>query len=219
MKILHISCSPRGRSAESFRLSEGIVGHLLDRHPGAAVMKRELTSDTTPHVDGDYAAVLGGWRDAGDPAEPVGGTLHDSDRLIAELEACDCLVIATPMHNFTVPSVLKAWIDHVVRVHRTFAVTRDGKVGSLRDRPVFIAVSSGGCYAGEAARQPDFLTPYLTTILNTIGLFDITFFAVQGTAQGGDTLADARQDALAGLGRHFAKRYASLSPACTVGAC
>lgn len=216
MKILHVNCSPRGRSAESFRLSEGIVGHLRGRHPGAAVVKRELTPDTIPHVDGDYAAVLGGWREAG---EPAGGTLHDSDRLIAELEACDCLVIATPMHNFTVPSVLKAWIDHVVRVHRTFSVSRNGKVGNLRDRPVFIAVSSGGHYAGDAARQPDFLTPYLTAILNTIGLFDITFFAVGGTAQGSDALMRARQDARAGLDRHFAERYASSRSSFAVGAC
>jgi FMN-dependent NADH-azoreductase len=53
-------------------------------------------------------------------------------------------VIGTPMHNFTVPSALKAWIDHIVRVRRTFNVTPAGKVAMLRDRPVFIAVSSGG---------------------------------------------------------------------------
>jgi FMN-dependent NADH-azoreductase len=101
-------------------------------------------------------------------------------------------VIGTPMHNFTVPSALKAWIDHVVRVRRTFNITAEGYVGTLRDRPVFIAVSSGGRYSGGRTRQPDFLTPYLKAILGTIGLHDVTFFAAEGSAGGLEAIAEAR---------------------------
>ena len=57
-----------------------------------------------------------------------------SEELIQELESSDIVVIGTPMHNFTVPSALKAWIDHIVRVRRTFKVTTEGKVG-LAARP------------------------------------------------------------------------------------
>jgi FMN-dependent NADH-azoreductase len=96
------------------------------------------------------------------------------------------------MHNFTVPSALKAWIDHIVRVRRTFNATADGYAGTLRDRPVFVAVSSGGRFSGQRARQPDFLTPYLTAILGTIGLHDLTFFSTEGSALGGNALAEAR---------------------------
>ena len=107
--------------------------------------------------------------------------MAQSEELIQELESSDIVVIGTPMHNFTVPSSLKAWIDHIVRVRRTFNVSPEGKVGTLRDRPVFVAISSGGRFSGERARQPDFLTPYLKAILGTIGLHDLTFFSVQGT--------------------------------------
>ena len=89
-------------------------------------------------------------------------------------------------------SALKAWIDHIVRVRRTFNTSKDGYVGVLRDRPVFVAVSSGGRYSGERARQPDFLTPYLKTVLGVIGLHDLTFFSVEGSSLGLDALADAR---------------------------
>ena len=54
--------------------------------------------------------------------------MSQSEELIAELESSDFVVIGTPMHNFTVPSALKAWIDHIVRVRRTFNVTPAGKV-------------------------------------------------------------------------------------------
>ena len=105
------------------------------------------------------------------------------------------IVIGTPMHNLSLPSALKAWIDHVVRARRTFSLTKHGKVGTLRDRPVFIAVSSGGRFSGEHAHQPDFLTPYLKTILGMIGLRDLTFFSVEGTGAGADATASARAQA------------------------
>ena len=117
--------------------------------------------------------------------------MSKSEELIQELESSDFVVIGTPVHNFTVPSALKAWIDHVVRIRRTFNTTRNGYAGVLRDRPVFVAVSSGGRYSGERARQPDFLTPYLRAILGIIGLHDLTFFSVEGSSLGPDVVAEA----------------------------
>jgi FMN-dependent NADH-azoreductase len=130
--------------------------------------------------------------------------MPQSEELIQELESSDFVVIGTPMHNFTVPSALKAWIDHVVRARRTFNVTKEGKVGRLRDRPVFVAVSSGGRFSGERARQPDFLTPYLKAVLGTIGLHDLTFFSVQGTGSGPVAVAAARAKADRTLQEYFA---------------
>jgi FMN-dependent NADH-azoreductase len=107
------------------------------------------------------------------------------------------------MHNFTVPSALKAWIDHVVRVRRTFTMTKEGKVATLRDRPVFVAVSSGGRYSGEHAHQPDFLTPYLKAVLGIIGLHDLTFFSIEGAVPGSDAAVKARARTDRALQQHF----------------
>lgn len=130
-----------------------------------------------------------------------------SEELVQELESSDFVVIGTPMHNLTVPSALKAWIDHVVRARRTFNITPAGKVGTLRDRPVFVAISSGGRFSGERARQPDFLTPYLTTILGTIGLHDLAFFSVQGTGSGPDAVAEARAQSDQALHAYFSSFF------------
>ena len=82
------------------------------------------------------------------------------------------------MHNFTVPLCAEG-VDKIMSFESTttFNVTADGKAGALHDRPVFVAVSSGGRYSGKHARQPDFLTPYLKAILGTIGLHNLTFFS------------------------------------------
>jgi FMN-dependent NADH-azoreductase len=198
-KILHISASPRGRAAESYRLSRKIVDCLLLQEPMAIVVDRALGGCDIPHVDEDYAISQQSLVDA--PGR--GGSMARSAELIQELVGADALVIGTPMHNYTVPSALKAWIDHVVRVRWTFNVTPAGKRPSLRDRPVFVAISSGGRFSGDRARQPDFLTPYLKTILGMVGLQDVSFFSIQGTASGPDSLADSRARADQALHDHF----------------
>jgi len=99
---------------------------------------------------------------------------------------------------------LKLWIDHVARVRRTFDVGPNGKVGLLCDRPVFVAVASGGRFSGDGSRQPDFLTPYLKAILVMIGLRDVSFFCVEGVASGPAAVAGARAQARLALQHHFA---------------
>jgi len=92
-----------------------------------------------------------------------------------------------------VPAPLKMWIDQVVRVGKTFLGTAKGKVGTLTDRPVYVAIASGGYISGQRARQPDFLRPYLSAVLATIGLNHVYYFTVEGTAKGGESLNTERE--------------------------
>lgn len=179
--ILHISCSPRGPDSHSGRFAHEVLDHLLRLHPYAVVRIRDLIAHPPDLVDAAFStAIL-------DPtASP--DRFHQSELLIDELDAADAVVIATPMHNYTVPAVLKAWIDQIVRIHRSFVSTPTGKVGRLRDRPVIVVVASGGWFSGPSPTgtppQPDFLTPYLTAVLNTIGITDIHFLAMEGVTRG-----------------------------------
>ncbi|QJP13831.1 flavodoxin family protein [Starkeya sp. ORNL1] len=197
-EILHVSCSPRGNASESYRLSQKIIDHLMEREPEAIVVKRAIGGAVIPNVDENYAISQ---QSSADVSKD--GSMIYSEQLIRELESADFVVISTPMHNLTVPAALKAWIDHIVRARRTFNVTSAGKVGTLQDRPVYVAIASGGRFSGERARQPDFLTPYLTTILGTIGLHDLTFFSVQGTGSGPDAIAQSRAITDQQLQAHF----------------
>ncbi|KAF1042191.1 MAG: FMN-dependent NADH-azoreductase 1 [Herbaspirillum frisingense] len=191
MKILHLSASPRKERSNAWWLSQQIVNQLARAGGSADVTVRDLYADPIAHVDSEYADALGSPAYAGD--ENAGGALALSEQLIRELEAADAVVIGTPMHNYTVPSTLKAWIDHVVRVRRTFAITPDGKAGLLHDRPVHIGIASGGRFSGPLARQADFLTPYLKVALATIGLHDLRFYSMEGLAGGADVIRSERE--------------------------
>ncbi len=59
MIILHLSCSPRGVSAESNTLAQSIIRSLLEKDPGATVVTRILGDGAIPHIDGPYATALG----------------------------------------------------------------------------------------------------------------------------------------------------------------
>ena len=194
MRILHIDCSPRDAS-HSRKISAAILAWLHAREPEAAVMRRDLGRDPIPHAHADYATVLASPQGlaSGLAAEAT----HLSEQLIREVESADALVIGTPMNNFTLPSVLKAWIDQILRVGRTIGVTPTGeKIGLLRDRPVYVGIASGGVFTGDRARQPDFLTPYLRVAFNCIGLTSLHFLPLQATAFLGEDQLVRDRDAL-----------------------
>jgi FMN-dependent NADH-azoreductase len=210
--ILHITASPRGNASFSLNFSQRIVERLRERAPEAVVVRRDFGAIGLAHIDETYGHTLAGsWPQRPDAYERP-GSLAQSERLICELEVADAVVIGTPMHNYTVPSVLKAWIDHVLRAHRSFGFSAGGKVGLLADRPVYIAVASGGGYTregtGEGPRQPDFLTPYLEAVFATIGIRDLHFFALQRTVMGDAVVAEA----LRGVEALLAQKLPSLSP-------
>ena len=196
MNILHIDCSPRPGS-HSRQLSAAIVKKLLEVAPGASISRRDLAAAPLPHASPDYATALSS---PATLAAPPRGALELSEALIQEVEAADMIVIGTPMNNLTVPSVLKAWIDQILRAGRTFTSTPAGKMGMLPDRPVFIGIASGGVFSGDRANQPDLLTPYLSVVLGSIGLKSLQFLSVQATAfLDRDQATLAREKALAAI--------------------
>lgn len=73
----------------------------------------------------------------------------------------------------------------------------------LTDRPVYIAVTSGGRRTGPKVRDPHFFSPYLNAVLGMAGLRDVTFFSMDGMALGEEHAALARREAYATVDRHF----------------
>jgi FMN-dependent NADH-azoreductase len=116
------------------------------------------------------------------------------------------------MHNFSVPSGLKAWIDQIVRLGLTFNHTLDNGVAQyeplVRGKKALIVTSRGGFGFGpggelEAMNHAD---PLLRTALGFIGITDITVVAAEGEESAERTFqisaAEAEQRLLA-LAREF----------------
>lgn len=209
--ILRIDTSTRpgpslavGGQASFSRSLADAVQQGLSRHHGAEIsILRDLAADPLPAI---VDATVEGFYT---PPEALDDRLRAatalSDMLIAELEAADILLISTPMYNFAVPAVLKAWIDQIMRINRTFAYENGQFSGLLKGKRAYVAYSygAGGYGEGGALQSYDFMRPYLTLILNFIGIEDVTSFAVEATTADPATVDAALVAALAGIDHHF----------------
>ncbi|CAG9173307.1 FMN-dependent NADH-azoreductase [Cupriavidus pampae] len=174
LELLLLDCSPRRDNSTSRHLTNQLLPALTHRFGRPVhVTQRHLGVKPVPAITAEYADSL--VLPAEEARARFGNQLAVSDELIRELDAAEVVWISTPVHNFTVPAVLKNWIDHVVRRDVTFVTKDNRKVGLLRDRPVYVAVTAGGAMFREPAIQPDFFRPYLTAVLGVIGLKDITY--------------------------------------------
>ena len=97
-----------------------------------------------------------------------------SEELIQELESADEIVIGVPMHNFSIPSSLKLWIDQIARAGRTFTYGANGPKGLLQNKKATLLVASGGVYSPESpAAALNFVDPYLKAVLGFLGITDV----------------------------------------------
>ena len=124
MKVLHIDSSIQGDASITRQLTAGTVALIRSGHSHADVVYRDLASNEIRHLTGAIAA---GFRQTGAPA-PDEATLREhqvSESLVTEFLASDVLVIGAPMYNFSVSSQLKAWLDRIAQVGRTFKYTEN----------------------------------------------------------------------------------------------
>jgi FMN-dependent NADH-azoreductase len=181
MNILHIDASASDSAAShTRRLSSGLVEQLKTVNPGATIVYRDLVADQLPHVD---MTIRHAWtaENAGDTK--LAETMSRSKALVDELKAADVVVVGSPMYNFTVPSTLKAWVDHVAIAGQTFSYTAEGPRGLLSGK-VYLVLSSGGIYSQGPFAAYDHLSAYLKAIFNFLGILDVEVIRAEGVAYG-----------------------------------
>ncbi|WP_028100499.1 FMN-dependent NADH-azoreductase [Pseudoduganella violaceinigra] len=187
--VLYINSSVRNAGSLSRQLSAEFIAKWQAANPADTVIERDLASNPVPHLTEQMMGAFFTPADARNAEQAQ--TVKLSDALVDELIAADVIVIGAPMYNFSVPSSLKAWIDHVARVGRTFQYTANGPQGLLKDKKVYVFTASGGAYSEGAAAAFDHLTTFLRTVLGFIGLTDVQFIRAEGVAMGEQAVAAA----------------------------
>ena len=180
MKLLQIDSSARAGSVTR-RLTTKFAEEWRTSHPTGEVIHRDLATTMLPLITDEWNATH---------IEPSQLTpahrnyLSASDALIEELQAADTIVIGAPMYNFAISSLLKAWIDQVVRIGKTVAYGPHGPQGLLGNKKVFVVTARGGAYEKGTPREKfDFQEPYLRHIFGFIGLTDVTFIHAENQAR------------------------------------
>lgn len=162
--LLHIDSSLFPEGSASREVTAKFVEAWKEQHPAGTVIYRDLAAQPLPHLD---AAAAAAGKDHALRAE-----------LAAELEAADAILIGAPMYNFTIPSTLKAWLDHAIIAGHN--ATPDSAVGK---KPFTIVASRGGSYAPGTPREDfEFVQNYLRRLLEGMfGATDIEFIVPELT--------------------------------------
>ena len=178
MQILQIISSARGAESYSTRLSQGIIDKLLVAQPGSTVVVRNVATHPFPHLEEAHLQAYFAPAEGRSPEQQE--AVRHSDEAIAQIMAADVLVIGVPFYNFTIPSSLKSWLDHLTRAGVTFRYTAAGPEGLITGKKVYLAVASGGIYSEGPQQAYDFAAPYLRFMLGFLGMTDITVARAEG---------------------------------------
>ncbi|NQY14222.1 MAG: NAD(P)H-dependent oxidoreductase [Henriciella sp.] len=185
--ILHINASARREGSISRSLSQAVVDKISS--VDTKVVARDIGTSPLPILT--EAWVGANFTPDDDRSAEQRETLALSDRLIAEIEAADTLVLGVPVYNFGVPAAFKAWIDLVARARKTFKYTENGPVGLLEGKKAYVVIASGGTPSGS---EIDFATPYVRHVLGFLGIHDVSFVAAdQLMAAGDEKIAAAKE--------------------------
>ncbi len=118
--LLKIDASAQLRErSHTHQLTELFTRTFLDAAPRTQVIERDVGQSPPPFVDHRFIHAAFTPPDKREPW--MADVLATSDRLIDEIVAADVIVLGTPMYNYGIPATLKAWIDQVARIGRTFS--------------------------------------------------------------------------------------------------
>ena len=184
MKLLHIDSSILAANSVSRQLTAQIVAKWQVSHPGTTVDYLDLATSAPSHLSADSL----GFRmppGAAELSEVQKSENAISEALVRQFLAADVIVVGAPLYNCSIPSQLKAWIDRVAQVGRTFKYTEKGPQGLAGGKTVIVASTRGGVYStSEGGRAMEHQESYLQTVFGFFGITDVRFVRAEGLAMG-----------------------------------
>ena len=179
-KVLQIQSSLFTENSASRQLAEDLVAKMREHGDIFDENRRNLAEEGVPHLDAAWIQAL---------STPTEGRTSEqrkmvdySDQLINEVMVADVLVIGAPMYNFSVPSVLKAWFDHITRAGVTFQHSSEGPKGLLTGKTAYVITTRGGLHKDKPT---DNQVPFIKTILSFIGIHDVHVIYAEGLNMSG----------------------------------
>jgi len=114
---------------------------------GSHVLKKhDLYSDPPPYYDEHIFNYL--WQPLTEPGYLPDATEQNSARYLIrhcqDFNAAELVVISAPVWNFSIPAILKAWIDLIIAPNHTYRFAPGGIVPLHRVQRILFLISSGG---------------------------------------------------------------------------
>ncbi|MDD5216663.1 MAG: NAD(P)H-dependent oxidoreductase [Candidatus Omnitrophica bacterium] len=206
-KLLHIIATPREDESQTLRVSNAFLEAFTPAHHDWTLEELHLFKEALPpltieRVDGKYVLLSG---------KDLPGNLKEAwDDIIGHINkflSADGYLITAPMWNFSIPYVLKHYLDIIVQPKYLFRYTANGVEGLVKNRKMVIVTSRGGDYRSAETRAFDHQEPYLKTIFTFVGVEDIAFVNSQPMDASGPQVRDQKIETACALARSLGEKF------------
>lgn len=178
--LLRIDVSSRKEGSASRELADFFQEQWQKKYPNGKLVSRDLVDVSIPHISN--LTIAGFYSAPEDMTEELKSATALSDEIIEEISNADEVLISTPLYNFGMPSALKAYIDQLVRINKTFGIDENGNFfGMLKNINAYVTTAKGAVYQGTPIEKLDMQEPYLQLILPFLGINLVDIIRVEGT--------------------------------------
>jgi FMN-dependent NADH-azoreductase len=194
--LLQIEVSPGGEHSVSRSITSEFVSAWKAKNSDGKVISRDFAKDPIPHLDGE--AIFAGYTPEEGRSATAAAKHNFRHELINEVTSADHIVISTPMWNWSVPSVLKAYFDQLIIPGVLDGSGADG----LKGKKVTFIVAQGGSYSEGAPRHGwDYETGYLKLVASALGSTDVEIILAEltlaGVVPGMESLIPKKEESIA----------------------
>ncbi|HSR87726.1 MAG TPA: NAD(P)H-dependent oxidoreductase, partial [Pontiella sp.] len=182
MNVLHVCANPKPtEESVSKQLAAAFFGKLIELKPEVELVNVDLYDEKPPFYS--YELYKRAWYPVFDesyePSKVEEMALNYASKQAAAFNEADVLVLTMPMWNFTVPAIMKAWMDQILCPGLTFSISKEEGVKPLHKvKSIVLLVASGGVYKEDDER--DALTRQVRNAFGFIGIDDLEVVWAEG---------------------------------------
>ena len=182
MNVLHVCANPKPtEESVSKQLAAAFFGKLIELKPEVELVNVDLYDEKPPFYS--YELYKRAWYPVFDesyePSKVEEMALNYASKQAAAFNEADVLVLTMPMWNFSVPAIMKAWMDQILCPGLTFSISKDEGIKPLHKvKSIVLLVASGGVYKEDDER--DALTRQVRNAFGFLGIEDLEVVWAEG---------------------------------------
>ncbi|MBL4937107.1 FMN-dependent NADH-azoreductase [Clostridium sp. YIM B02515] len=209
-KILYITANPKAKEQSfSLTLGEAFLNTYKELNPNDEIVNVDVYDMEVPLIDEVVFSAWGKFGQGLSFGELTSEEQHKvsvMNEILEQFLSADKYVLVTPLWNFSVPPMMKAYIDNICIAGKTFKYTENGPVGLLGGKKAVHIQARGGIYSEGPAAAVEMGDKYINAVLNFIGITDKESVIVEGMAAAPDKSENIKNDGIA-RAKEAAKRF------------
>ena len=181
-RLLHILAHPEPDNSRTGRIASAFLRRYADLHPDDDILDLDLYRLRIPFISAHHLAAFRKHRMPDAMTDPEWQAWEEVTAHVRQFSEADKYLVTAPLWNFTVPAILKAYLDLIVVAGQTFQYDPAGvPVGLLTGRRMALVTTCGGACSAPVANEGELSIRYLRAIFGFIGIEVIGEIVAEGT--------------------------------------